>query len=141
ERSLADLPADPAEIIPALSVMLDLEPADHFPVVELAPIQLRELLLERLVDVVRATASDQPLVVVFEDLHWADPTTLELLDRMAAATVRTRLLILGTARTGLAWVRDRDEALHIRLSQLPDAEARQLALAAAPGQVPIGCGL
>jgi len=137
EAALAGLPVDPAEIIPALSVMLDLEPADHFPVVELAPIQLRELLLERLVDVVRATASDQPLVVVFEDLHWADPTTLELLDRMAAATVRTRLLILGTARTGLAWVRDRDEALHIRLSQLPDAEARQLALAAAPDQISV----
>jgi len=95
-------------------------------------------LLERLVDVIRATASDQPVVVVFEDLHWADPTTLELLDRMAAATVPTRLLILGTARTGLAWVRDRAEALHIHLSQLPDAEARQLALAAAPDQISVG---
>jgi len=138
EARLADLPVDLAEIIPALSVILDLETADRFPVVELAPIQLRELLLERLVDVIRATASDQPVVVVFEDLHWADPTTLELLDRMAAATVPTRLLILGTARTGLAWVRDRDEALHIHLSQLPDAEARQLALAAAPDQISVG---
>jgi class 3 adenylate cyclase/nucleoside-triphosphatase THEP1/tetratricopeptide (TPR) repeat protein len=137
EAKLADLPVDLAEIIPALSVILDLETADRFPVVELAPIQLRELLLERLVDVVRATASDQPVVVVFEDLHWADPTTLELLDRMAAATVPTRLLILGTARTGLTWVRDHDQALHIHLSQLPDAEARQLALAAAPDQISV----
>jgi class 3 adenylate cyclase/tetratricopeptide (TPR) repeat protein/nucleoside-triphosphatase THEP1 len=137
EAALADLPVKLAEIIPALSVILDLEPADRFPVVELAPIQLRELLLERLVDVVRALASEQPLVVLFEDLHWADPTTLELLDRMAAATVQTRLLILGTARTGLAWVRDHDEALHIRLGQLPDAEARRLALAAAPDRISV----
>jgi class 3 adenylate cyclase/tetratricopeptide (TPR) repeat protein/nucleoside-triphosphatase THEP1 len=137
ETRLADLPVDLAEIIPALSVILDLETADRFPVVELAPIQLRELLLERLVDMVRASASAQPLVVLFEDLHWADPTTLELLDRMAVATVRTRLLILGTARTGLAWVRDHDEALQVRLGQLPDAEARQLALAAAPHAISV----
>jgi class 3 adenylate cyclase/tetratricopeptide (TPR) repeat protein len=137
ETALADLPVDLAEIIPALGVLLDLEPADRFPAVELAPFQLRELLLERLVDLVRAAASDQPFVVVFEDLHWADPTTLELLDRMAEATVRTRLLILGTARTGLAWARDRDGGLHIHLRPLPDAEARQLALAAAPDQISV----
>jgi len=87
EAALADLGVDLAEIIPALGVLLDLELAGRFPVVELAPIQLRELLLERLVDLVRAAASDRPFVVVFEDLHWADPTTLELLERMAAATV------------------------------------------------------
>jgi class 3 adenylate cyclase len=135
EAALAGLGVDLAEIIPALGVLLDLDLAGRYPVVELAPIQLRELLLERLVDVVCAAASDQPFVMVLEDLQWADPTTLELLDRVAAATVRTRLLILGTARPGLAWMRDRDGALHIRLGPLPDAEARQLALAAAPGQI------
>jgi len=137
EEALAGLGLDLAEIIPALGVLMDLELADRFPAVELAPIQLRELLLERLVDIVCAAASDRPFVVVFEDLHWADPTTLELLDRMAAATVRTRLLILGTARTGLQWARDGNGALHIPLSQLPDTEARQLALAAAPGQISV----
>jgi class 3 adenylate cyclase/tetratricopeptide (TPR) repeat protein len=137
EAALAGLGVDLAEIIPAFGVLLDLDLVGRFPVVELAPIQLRELLLERLVDVVRAAASDRPFVMVFEDLQWADPTTLELLDRMAAATVRTRLLILGTARTGLQWARDRDGALHIRLGPLPDTEARQLALAAAPDQISV----
>jgi class 3 adenylate cyclase len=135
EAALAGLGVDLAEIIPALGVLMDLDLTGRFPVVELAPIQLRELLLERLVDVVRAAASNRPFVVVFEDLQWADPTTLELLDRMAAATVRTRLLILGTARPGLAWTRDRDGTRRIRLGPLPDAEARQLALAAAPNQI------
>ena len=118
-------------------MLLDLDLTGRFPVVELAPVQLGELLLERLVDVVRAAASDRPFVMVVEDLQWADPTTLELLDRVAAATVRTRLLILGTARPGLAWVQGRDRALHIRLGPLPDAEARQLALAAAPDQISV----
>jgi tetratricopeptide (TPR) repeat protein len=137
EAALTDLGVDLAEIIPALGVLLDLDLTGRYPVVELAPVQLRELLLERLVDVVRAAASEQPFVMVFEDLQWADPTTLELLDRMAAATVRTRLLILGTARPDLAWAQGRDRALHIRLGPLPDAEARQLALAAAPDQISV----
>ena len=135
EAALAGLGVDLADIIPVLGVLLDLNLAGRFPVVELAPIQLRELLLERIVDVVRAAASNRPFVMVFEDLQWADPTTLELLDRMAAATVRTRLLILGTARPDLVWARERDRALHIRLGPLPDAEARQLAQAAAPDQI------
>ncbi|HEY2270294.1 MAG TPA: AAA family ATPase, partial [Streptosporangiaceae bacterium] len=137
EAALTDLGVDLAEIIPALGVLLDLDLTGRYPVVELAPVQLRELLLERLVDVVRAAASERPFVMVFEDLQWADPTTLELLDRMAAATVRTRLLILGTARPDLAWTQGRDRALHIRLGPLPDAEARQLALAAAPDQISV----
>lgn len=137
ESALTDLGVDLAEIIPALGVLLDLDLTGRYPVVELAPVQLGELLLERLVDVVRAAASDRPFVMVFEDLQWADPTTLELLDRMVAATVRTRLLILGTARPGLAWVAARDQALHIRLGPLPDAEARQLALAAAPDRISV----
>ncbi len=135
EAALTGLGVDLAEMIPALGVLLDLDLSGRFPVIELAPVQLRELLLERLVDMVRAAALEQPFVMVFEDLQWADPTTLELLDRMAAASVRTRLLILGTARPGLSWAQDRDRALHIRLGPLPDAEARQLALAAAPDPI------
>ena len=135
EAALTDLRVDLAEIIPVFGVLLDLDLTGRYPVVELAPVQLGELLLERLVDVVRAAASYRPFVMVFEDLQWADPTTLELLDRMAAATVRTRLLILGTARPGLAWAQGRDRALHIRLGPLQDTEARQLALAAAPDQI------
>lgn len=137
EAALTDLGVDLTEIIPALGVLLDLNLIGRYPVVELAPVQLGELLLERLVDVVRAAASDRPFVMVFEDLQWADPTTLELLDRIAAATVRTRLLVLGTARPGLAWAQGRDRALHIRLGPLPDAEARQLARAAAPDQISV----
>jgi class 3 adenylate cyclase len=137
EAALGGLGVDLAEIIPALGVLLDLDLADRYQVVELAPLQLRELLLQRLVDIVCAAALDRPFVVVFEDLQWADPTTLELLDRMAAATVRTRLLILGTARPGLVWAQGRDQALHIRLGPLADAEARQLALAAAPDQISV----
>ena len=40
----------------------------------------------------------QPLLAVFEDLHWVDPTTLELLDMMLDAIADQPIMILATAR-------------------------------------------
>ena len=141
EQRLAKLEATFASLgvteddISALGMLLDIDVGGRYPAVELAPVQLREFLLDRLVGLLRAVAANGPTVMVFEDLHWADPTTLELLDRMADAGLPAGLLILGTARPGLAWAPDPKQALAIRLGPLPEAAARELALAAAP--VPI----
>jgi class 3 adenylate cyclase len=135
EAAFADLGVEPAEIIPALGVLLDLDLADRYPVVELAPVQLREFLLDRLAALLRALASNGPVVMVLEDLHWSDPTTLELLDRMANAGLPAGLLMLGTARPDLQWTPSHDRVLTIRLDPLPDVQARELALAAAPGRI------
>ncbi len=45
-------------------------------------------------------AARQPLLLVLEDLHWADATSLELLEVLPRRLGHTRLLILGTARPG-----------------------------------------
>ena len=44
------------------------------------------------------TASDRPLAVVCEDLHWADPTSIELLERLLALTDRAPLLLICVFR-------------------------------------------
>jgi class 3 adenylate cyclase/tetratricopeptide (TPR) repeat protein len=138
EVTLAGLGVEPAETIPALGGLLDLDLADRYPAVELAPVQLRELLLGRLVALLRAIAASGLVVMVFEDLHWADPTTLELLDRLTNAGLPAGLLILGTARPDLQWAPNPDQALTIHLDPLPDDQARELALAAAPGRISEG---
>ena len=46
-----------------------------------------------------ALARDQPVVLVFEDLHWAEPTLLDLIDSLAAA--KAPILLLGLARPEL----------------------------------------
>jgi class 3 adenylate cyclase/tetratricopeptide (TPR) repeat protein len=135
EGAFADLGVDLAEIIPALGVLLDLHLADRYPGVELAPVQLREFLLERLVALLRALASKGPVVMVLEDLHWADPTTLELLDHMIDAGLPAGLLVLATARTDLQWAPRPEQAITIHLDPLPELRARELALAAAPGRL------
>jgi class 3 adenylate cyclase/tetratricopeptide (TPR) repeat protein len=136
EATLAGLETDIDDsYFSALGMLLDLDLAGRYPVVELAPIQLREFMLDRLVALLRAVGAYSPTIMVFEDLHWADPTTLELLDRMAAAGPPAGLLILGTARPDLTWKPDPERALAIKLRPLTDAQARELALAAAPGPI------
>jgi DNA-binding SARP family transcriptional activator len=54
---------------------------------------LREM-LEALEEISAAT----PLLLVLEDLHWSDPSTIDLLDALARRTERARLLVLGTYR-------------------------------------------
>jgi len=43
-------------------------------------------------------ADEQGAVLVFEDMHWADPSSLELLDTIIAAAHQTRLLVICTCR-------------------------------------------
>ncbi|MGM7647153.1 AAA family ATPase [Nocardia sp. JW2] len=49
-------------------------------------------------DVLTAASSGPGLLLILEDLHWADPTSLALLGHVAAQTERTGLLIVATAR-------------------------------------------
>jgi class 3 adenylate cyclase/predicted ATPase len=60
----------------------------------------RRRTLELLAAWLVALARLQPAVFVFEDLHWADPTSLELLGSLIARTAGAPLLLLATFRTG-----------------------------------------
>jgi class 3 adenylate cyclase/tetratricopeptide (TPR) repeat protein len=76
-------------------------------------------------------ATRRPLVLVVEDLQWADPAMLEFLDRLAAELTRTPLLLVCTARTELFdlrpdWGGGKANASTISLSPLDDDEMRTL---------------
>ena len=53
-----------------------------------------------------ALSAEQPLVLVLEDLHWSDPSTLEALAMLARRREPARLLVLGTYRPAEVVVRD-----------------------------------
>jgi predicted ATPase/DNA-binding SARP family transcriptional activator len=72
-------------------------------------------------------ARDRPLVVVFEDLHWADDTLLDFVDELADRALATPLLILCTARPELlerrpGWGGGKQNSLTVTLEPLSDDE-------------------
>jgi class 3 adenylate cyclase/tetratricopeptide (TPR) repeat protein len=75
-------------------------------------------------------ARDQPLVVLFDDIHWAEPTFLDLIERLIAATHDAPVMLLCAARPELmgkreSWAEGPD-ATHIVLTRLSDAEAARV---------------
>ncbi|QRN95417.1 protein kinase [Archangium violaceum] len=65
---------------------------------QLSPERRKELVLESLVALLLRAAQDRPVLVVVEDLHWADPSTLQLLGSMMERIARARVMVLLSAR-------------------------------------------
>src|SRR5215475_6599237 len=58
----------------------------------------RERMLRELAEALERLTAQQPLVLVLEDLHWSDPSTLDLLAVLARRREPARLLLIGTYR-------------------------------------------
>ena len=97
ENTLALIKLDPAENVPLLAPLLDIPvPPERRPI--LAPEELRHRQLAALTNWVMAGARAQPVVLTLEDLHWADPTTLDVLRGIAERGALAPLFVLLTAR-------------------------------------------
>ena len=104
EQRLADLEGtlrltglDPAEHASLLAPLVDIPlPPDR--ATNLPPEELRRRQLAAMTAWVLAGARSQPLVLAFEDLHWADPTSLDLLRAFADRGAQAPLLVLVTTR-------------------------------------------
>ena len=104
EQRLADLEStprliglDPAEYAPLLAPLVDipLPPARE---AAFAPEELRRRQLAALVAWVLSGARSQPVVLAFEDLQWADPTSLDLLRALAERGGQAPLFLIATSR-------------------------------------------
>jgi predicted ATPase len=97
ENTLAQIKLDPVEHASLLAPLLDI-PLPRERVSTSAPEELRRRQLAALTNWVMAGAKVQPIVPAFEDLHWADPTTLDVLRSIAERGAQVPLYIVATAR-------------------------------------------
>jgi class 3 adenylate cyclase/tetratricopeptide (TPR) repeat protein len=97
ESSLTQVKLDPVEFAPLLAPLLDISAAT-IGTPELPPDELRRRQIAAMAAWVLAGARAQPLVLAFEDLHWADPTSLDLLKMLAERGASAPLMIVATAR-------------------------------------------
>jgi class 3 adenylate cyclase/predicted ATPase len=98
ESSLVQVNLDPAENLPLLAPLLDIPlPPERVPA--LPPDELRRRQMAALIAWPIAGAQVQPVVLAIEDVHWADPTTLDLLRGIAERGAMAPLFVVITART------------------------------------------
>lgn len=85
----------------------------------------RSRLMEALVDLVERLSDRHPVMLVIEDLHWAGPSTLDLLG-YAATTMRAPVLLVLTYRTEELYPRHPVRAYLTEMSRRPNVESMQL---------------
>ena len=127
ERSLGAAGLNPAESVPLFAPLLSLAVPSTYPPSPLSPEQQRRRLLATLVRWTLWASTRQPTVIVTEDLHWADPSTLELLGLLDEQGANSRLLLIQTARPEFRppWP-PRAHHTQITLSRLGRRHARAL---------------
>ncbi|MGY3035664.1 putative ATPase [Bradyrhizobium sp. USDA 4354] len=87
-----------AAVAPLLAALLSLETDARYPPLDMSPHRQKERTLEELVDQVLGLARRRPVLALFEDVHWADPTSLELLDLLVDRVQGVPVLVLITFR-------------------------------------------
>jgi class 3 adenylate cyclase/tetratricopeptide (TPR) repeat protein len=113
------------ETLPALLSLLEAVPDDS-PFLKLDPPQRRQRTLDGLKRVLLRESQVQPLLLVFEDLHWIDTETQAVLDRLVESLPTTRLLLLVNYRPEYqhGWG-SKTYYTQLRLDPLPPASAEE----------------
>lgn len=98
EAMLALATNDVHESAPILADLLAIPTGERYPPLGLSPHQKKERTFEALLEQIQGLAARQPLLAVYEDVHWADPTMLELLDRAVDRVQQLPILVIITFR-------------------------------------------
>ena len=88
----------PAQDAVLLSEMLSLPNDGRYPTLELTPQQRRQKTLEALTAQLEALSRSNPVLMIFEDVHWIDPTSLEALGRTVDRLRTLGVLLIVTYR-------------------------------------------
>ena len=123
---------DLATVVPLFAPLLGRVDLTKYPTPELDPVALLDRTLERLVDWLGRLAGEQPTLLILEDLHWADPSTRQLVDRLVGAVPRGLLATVTTRDPDT--FEGRDEVIRVVLDRLSDQAASSLVDQVAPGK-------
>ena len=89
---------DPASCLPYLARLLALSPQDHSELDGITPMIRKARSFAALTSLIVSRATQKPVLIVVEDAHWLDPTTLEFLDQLIAGTHTLPVMLLINAR-------------------------------------------
>ena len=106
ETVLAQATNDLGEVVPLMADLLSIPTGDRYPPLNLSPQKRKEKILQAQLAQLEGLAARQPVLMVFEDIHWSDPTTRELLNLLIDRLPNLRVLAILTFRPEFAppWI-------------------------------------
>ena len=125
-----------AEAVPLFAAFLSLPlPADYAPLT-MSPEQQKQQTLHALLTILLRIAAQQPVLFVMEDLHWVDPSTLELLSLLVDQGPTACILALFTFRPDFPppWT-GRAHLTQLTVNRLPQRQAVEVIRQVAHGKV------
>jgi class 3 adenylate cyclase/tetratricopeptide (TPR) repeat protein len=87
-----------ARTVPLLAALLSVPAGAQYKTLALTPQRQRQKTIEILVSAILARASRQPMLFAVEDIHWIDPSSLEMLDQLIARIEKHKILVFLTYR-------------------------------------------
>jgi class 3 adenylate cyclase len=129
EVLLARATNDLNEAAPLLAQLLSVPTEGRYPALDLSPQKRKERTFKALIAQVAGLAVRRPAVMVCEDVHWIDPTSLELLDLIVDQVQSLPMLLIITFRPEFtpSWV-GRPQVMLLSLSRLPHRQAAEMLL-------------
>jgi class 3 adenylate cyclase/predicted ATPase len=128
EQTLSQYQLPLQESVPLFAPLLSLPlPEHHYPPLHLSPQRQRRKTLETIVAIILELAERQPVLFIVEDLHWTDPTTLDLLNLVIDQIPTASMLVLLTCRPHFqpAW-HHRSYITEMTLNHLSHTQAEQI---------------
>ena len=86
------------KVVPLFAALLSIPTGERYPALDLDPQRLQERILNALIGQLVDLAQARPVLIILEDVHWADPTTLDLVDRIVLRLPEMRMLLTMTCR-------------------------------------------
>jgi len=116
-----------AEAVPLFASLLSLPLGSSYAPLNMSPEQQKQKTLQAFLALLLRRAAQQPLLFVVEDLHWIDPSTLELLSLLVAQGPTTRILTLFTFRPDFSppWT-GRSHLTQLTLHRLTPRQAAEM---------------
>ena len=112
---------------PLIAALLSISTEGRYPTLDLTPQKLKEKTLGAMLAHISGLAMRQPLMIVFEDAHWADPSSLEALDRLVDRLVDLPILLIVTFRPEFTppWI-GRSHVMLLTLNRLPPRQRAEM---------------
>jgi class 3 adenylate cyclase len=124
EQMIEPTGLDRNEIVPYLASLLAIPTGERYSAQDLEPTGLKERTIAAMLATIASASQEKPLLIVAEDVHWLDPTSLDLTNRLIERMRHLPILLVMTFRPEFAvpWI-DLENATVVPLNRLDRNEA------------------